>query len=41
VREAAEAALGRARPLAHNGYKIDLTRALVSRALMALVADLA
>ena len=41
VREAAEAALDRARPLTQNGYKIDLTKALVSRALMALVADLA
>lgn len=41
VREAAEAALDRARPLTQNGYKIDLTKALVSRALMALVAGLA
>lgn len=41
VREAAEAALGRARPLAQNGYKIDLTKALVARALMALVAVMA
>jgi xanthine dehydrogenase YagS FAD-binding subunit len=38
VREASEAALGRARPLTQNGYKIDLTRALVTRALMALAA---
>lgn len=41
VREASEAALGRARPLAQNGYKIDLTRALVARALTALVAVMA
>jgi len=41
VREAAEAALGRARPLAQNGYKIDLTKALVARALTALVAVMA
>jgi xanthine dehydrogenase YagS FAD-binding subunit len=38
VREASEAALSRARPLTQNGYKIDLTRALVTRALMALAA---
>jgi len=41
IREAAEAALGRARPLAQNGYKIDLTRALVTRALTAAAAELA
>lgn len=41
MREAAEAAVGRARPLTQNGYKIDLTRALVARALTALAADLA
>jgi CO/xanthine dehydrogenase FAD-binding subunit len=41
VREAAEAALDRARPLTQNGYKIDLTKALVARALMALVAVMA
>jgi xanthine dehydrogenase YagS FAD-binding subunit len=41
VREAAEAALAGARPLTQNGYKIDLTRALVSRALTALVASMA
>lgn len=41
IREAAEAALGRARPLAQNGYKIDLTRALVTRALTAAAAALA
>ncbi len=40
LREAAEAAVGRARPLPQNGYKIDLTRALVARALTALAADL-
>ena len=41
VREAAEAALGRARPLGQNGYKIDLTKALVARALTALAAVVA
>ncbi len=41
VREASLAALGGARPLTQNGYKIDLTRALVSRALTALVASMA
>jgi xanthine dehydrogenase YagS FAD-binding subunit len=40
VREAAAAAVARARPLTQNGYKIDLTRALVARALSALAADL-
>lgn len=40
IREAAEAALGRARPLAQNGYKIDLTRALVTRALTAAAVTL-
>lgn len=39
VREAADAAVGKARPLTQNGYKIDLTRALVARALTALAAD--
>lgn len=39
VREAADAAVGKARPLRQNGYKIDLTRALVARALTALAAD--
>jgi len=38
VREAAEAALHRARPLALNGYKIDLTKALVARALAAVMS---
>jgi xanthine dehydrogenase YagS FAD-binding subunit len=38
MREAAEAAVGKARPLTQNGYKIDLTRALVARALAALAA---
>jgi xanthine dehydrogenase YagS FAD-binding subunit len=38
--EAAAAAVARARPLTQNGYKIDLTRALVARALSALAADL-
>jgi xanthine dehydrogenase YagS FAD-binding subunit len=38
IREAADAAVARARPLAMNGYKIDLTRALVGRALAALSA---
>lgn len=40
MREAAQAAVGKARPLTQNGYKIDLTRALVARALAALAADL-
>jgi xanthine dehydrogenase YagS FAD-binding subunit len=40
LREAAAAAVARARPLTQNGYKIDLTRALVARALSALAADL-
>jgi xanthine dehydrogenase YagS FAD-binding subunit len=40
MREAALAAVGKARPLTQNGYKIDLTRALVARALAALAADL-
>jgi xanthine dehydrogenase YagS FAD-binding subunit len=40
LREAAQAAVGKARPLTQNGYKIDLTRALVARALSALAADL-
>jgi CO/xanthine dehydrogenase FAD-binding subunit len=39
MREAAEAAVGKARPLTQNAYKIDLTRALVARALAALAAD--
>ena len=38
VREAAEAALHGARPLALNGYKIDLTKALVARALAAVMS---
>lgn len=38
VREAAEAALAHARPLALNGYKIDLSKALVARALAAVMA---
>jgi len=38
LREAAEAALHRARPLALNGYKIDLTKALVARALASVVS---
>ena len=38
IAEAADAAVARARPLAMNGYKIDLTRALVARALAALAA---
>jgi xanthine dehydrogenase YagS FAD-binding subunit len=37
IDEAAEAAVARARPLAMNGYKVDLTRALVRRALTALL----
>jgi xanthine dehydrogenase YagS FAD-binding subunit len=41
VRAASEAALGGARPLTQNGYKIDLTRALVARALTALAAVMA
>jgi xanthine dehydrogenase YagS FAD-binding subunit len=40
MREAALAAVGKARPLTQNGYKIDLTRALVARGLAALAADL-
>jgi len=40
MREAARAAVGKARALSQNGYKIDLTRALVARALAALAADL-
>jgi xanthine dehydrogenase YagS FAD-binding subunit len=38
IAEAAEAAVARARPLSMNGYKIDLTKALVRRALTALIA---
>ena len=38
VGEAAEAALALARPLALNGYKIDLSKALVARALAAVMA---
>jgi len=38
IREAADAAVARARPLAMNGYKIDLTRALVARALTAAMS---
>ena len=38
VQEAAEAAVARARPLAMNGYKIDLTKTLVKRALTAVMA---
>ena len=41
VREASLVALGGARPLTQNGYKIDLTKALVARALTALVASMA
>ena len=37
IGEAADAAVARARPLAMNGYKVDLTRALVARALTALM----
>jgi xanthine dehydrogenase YagS FAD-binding subunit len=37
IREAADAAVARARPLAMNGYKVELTRALVARALTALM----
>jgi xanthine dehydrogenase YagS FAD-binding subunit len=40
LREAAQAAVGKARPLTQNGYKIDLTRALVARTLSALAAEL-
>jgi xanthine dehydrogenase YagS FAD-binding subunit len=36
IAAAADAAVAGARPLAMNGYKIDLTRALVARALTAL-----
>jgi xanthine dehydrogenase YagS FAD-binding subunit len=38
IAEAAEAAVARARPLGMNGYKVDLTKALVRRALTALMA---
>jgi xanthine dehydrogenase YagS FAD-binding subunit len=38
IEEAAQAAVARARPLAMNGYKIDLTKALVRRALTALAS---
>jgi len=34
---AADAALQQAKPLKMNGYKVDLSRTLVRRALMALV----
>ena len=37
IRDAAEAAVARARPLGMNAYKVDLTRALVRRALTALM----
>ena len=37
IAEAADAAVARARPLAMNGYKVALTRALVARALTALI----
>lgn len=37
--QAAEAALAEARPLAHNGYKVPLARALVRRALAAAAAS--
>jgi xanthine dehydrogenase YagS FAD-binding subunit len=37
IAEAAEAAVARARPLAMNAYKVDLTRALVKRALTAVM----
>ena len=37
IAEAADASVARARPLAMNGYKVDLTRALVARALTALM----
>ncbi len=37
VRQAAEAAVAHARPLTMNGYKIDLTRVLVARALTAVM----
>jgi xanthine dehydrogenase YagS FAD-binding subunit len=35
--EAAEASVGGARPLPMNGYKVDLTKTLVKRALMSMV----
>src|SRR5215467_9252769 len=38
VRQAADAAVMRARPLTMNGYKIDLTRVLVARALTAAMS---
>jgi len=36
IGEAAEAALKDARPLPHNGYKVDLARSLIKKALWAL-----
>jgi xanthine dehydrogenase YagS FAD-binding subunit len=33
IQRAAQAAFAAARPLAHNGYKLDLGRALVARAI--------
>jgi xanthine dehydrogenase YagS FAD-binding subunit len=38
--QAAEAALANARPLAHNTFKIDIARALVRRAIMAVASRL-
>jgi xanthine dehydrogenase YagS FAD-binding subunit len=34
--EAAAAALAQAQPLAHNAFKVDIGRALVERAIMAV-----
>ncbi|HML16442.1 MAG TPA: FAD binding domain-containing protein, partial [Bryobacteraceae bacterium] len=38
ARQAAEAAVAGAKPLAHNGYKIPLTKAVVQREVLALAA---
>jgi CO/xanthine dehydrogenase FAD-binding subunit len=37
VKSAAEAALADAHPLRDNGYKLQLTKALIQHALMALI----
>jgi xanthine dehydrogenase YagS FAD-binding subunit len=36
VARATEAALAEARPLRHNAFKVDIGRALVARAIMAV-----
>jgi xanthine dehydrogenase YagS FAD-binding subunit len=40
IEQAAEASLAGARPLAHNAYKLSLTRALVRRALLQIIGGL-